>query len=231
MDKIDKIYCIAHPVFEPARFTRVTENFRHCGIPMEKTRIGASTWGQQITSKIMFSVWDPFLRPGIPNHTWKDRCMSKGEISLVLNFHEIATDAVRNNYTYVLIFESDTYLRSDFVPKFTELWTDLSGKEWDYVSLGEGVGTRPPKVSSESYWSPTRAYPPPYWAVYRCTDSMLFRVSYLAKLLTTLIPFGCTMDWELNVQALHHKSISLWADPPLAEQGSCFNRDSTLLPA
>lgn len=230
MENIDKIYCIVHPEFEPQRFTRVVQNFQRCGIPMEKTLIGAATWGSQITSKVMYTVWDPFLRLGKRIPTWKDRCLSRNEISLMINFYEVVRDAVEHGYKYVLTFESDTYLRSDFRPKFDELWTDLSGKPWDFVSLGEGIGTRPADAPY-SYWSSTRAYTPPHWCVFRCTDSMLFRVSFLAKVVQTMIPFGSIIDWEMNFQLAGHKGVALWADPPLAEQGSCFARDTTLLPA
>ena len=229
MENIDKIYCLVHPVYEPERLARLKQQFSKANLPSEKICYGAATWGTELTNDLIYTVWDPFLRAGLPNLTWKSRCLSKGEISLVLNFYAAAKDAVANNYTYVMFFESDVYLRADFNKCFQELWTDLSGN-WDYVSLGEGIGTRPKGVPN-SYWSTTKAYKPPHECVFRCTDSMLFRVEFLKKIVATLFPFRECLDWELNYQLALHKAIAYWADPPLAEQGSSRMRDASLLPA
>lgn len=229
MDHIDKIYCLVHPVYEKQRMARLMQQIQDAKIPSEKVAYGAATWGTELNADLIWKLWDPFLRPGVPNLTWKSRCLSKGEISLVLNFYAAAKDAVEKKYTHVLFFESDVFLRSDFLKCFTELWQDLP-EQWDYVSLGEGVGTRPEKAPI-SYFAPVKVYKPPHQAVFRCTDSMLFRVSFLEKVLTTLFPFRECLDWELNFQLALHQGIALWADPPLAEQGSGRMRDITCLPA
>ena len=230
MEHIDKIYVLVHPDFEKDRFERLKQHLGSKGFPEGKTMLGAATWGSELKSDLIFTVWDPFLRAGIPNMTWKSRFLSKGEISLVLNFYAAARDAVEKGYKHVIIFESDVYLREDFVPRFNDLWKDLEGKDWDFVSLGEGVSTRPDGVLM-SYWSPTKAYPPPHQCVFRCTDSMLFKVSLLEKFIRTILPFRECLDWELNYQLALHQGKALWADPPLAEQGSGRNRDASLLPA
>jgi hypothetical protein len=146
-----------------------------------------------------------------------------------LNFFAAASDAVTQNFKNILIFESDVYLRKDFSERFTDLWKDLSGN-WDFVSLGEGIGTRPSGVLA-SYWSPTKAYKAPHEFVFRCTDSMLFQVEFLKKVVKTIIPFRECLDWELNYQLALHKGVALWCDPPLAEQGSSRCREPSLLPA
>jgi hypothetical protein len=230
METIDRIYVLVHPDFEKDRFERLREHLAVKGLPPGKTILGAATWGSQLKSDLIFSVWDPFLRPGIPNMTWKSRFLSKGEISLVLNFYAAAKDAVENKFKNIIIFESDVYLRDDFVSRFDELWTNIQDKEWDFVSLGEGVSTRP-EGALLSYWSPTKAYEPPHQCVFRCTDSMLFKVSLLEKFVQTILPFRECLDWELNYQLALHKGKALWADPPLVEQGSGRNRDASLLPA
>lgn len=229
MENIDKIYVLVHPKYEEARYTRLQQHFKAVGLPQEKIAYGAATWGSELNRDLIYTVWDPFLRPGVPNLTWKSRCLSKGEISLVLNFFSAASDAVKNNYKHVLIFESDVYLRKDFMQRFGDLWKDLSGS-WDYVSLGEGIGTRPSGVQG-SYWSPTRAYTPPHEFVFRCTDSMLFRGEFLQKVVQTILPFRECLDWELNYQLAAHRGKAFWCDPPLAEQGSSRCREPSLLPA
>lgn len=230
MDSIDKIYILVHPTYEKVRHERLLQHFQALGIPSEKCKFNASTWGSELTAHQIFEVWDPFLRPGLPTFTWKSRFLSKGEISLVLNFYVAAVHAIQNGYKKILIFESDIWLAPDFLQRFHALMEDLKEKEWDFVSLGEGVGTRP-QGAPMSYWSPTKAYTPPHQWVFRCTDSMLFQVSFLEKVVQTLIPFRECLDWELNFQIGLHQGKALWADPPLAEQGSSRNREDSLLPA
>jgi hypothetical protein len=60
---------------------------------------------------------------------------------------------------------------------------------------------------------------------------MLFSLPFLEKLVKTFIPFKEIIDWEMNFQNILHSGKALWADPPLAEQGTCFNRLVTSLPA
>lgn len=229
MEHIDRIYVLVHPIHEKERYTRLVQHLKEFQFPEGKVALGAATWGNELTSESVFSVWDPFSRRGIPNLTWKSRCLSKGEISLVLNFYSAASDAIANNFKNIIILESDVFLRADFKERLKELWDSLPAT-WDYVSLGEGIGTRPDGCPI-SYWSPTRAYPPPHQFVFRCTDSMLLNVEFLRKVIQTLIPFRECLDWELNYQIAAHKGVALWADPPLVEQGSSRNREPSLLPA
>lgn len=226
--EIDAVFVLIHPTKEKARHAFLLPHLRERGIPADKIIVCAPTWGDELTAAQIFSLYDPFLRPHIPIFTFKARSLSRGEISLVLNFITAARTAVERGLKKVLIFESDTWLREDFCSRLHDLLADLRDKTWDYVSLGEGARTRP-KGCDSSFYGPTRAYPPNHQFVYRCTDSMLFQVSYLAKMLPTIVPFRECLDWELNIQAMAHQSKSWWADPPLAEQGTAVGRQETTL--
>lgn len=226
--QIDKVLLLVHTVHEKERYERLLPHFLSRGIPADKIVCCAPTWGSELSSDLIFQLYDPYCRQGVPVFTWKARCLSKGEISLVLNFFAAAKLACEQQWNCVLMFESDTWLREDFVPRLRDLLEDLATKEWDYVSLGEGVRTRPPKCDP-SFYAKTKAYEPPHQFVFRCTDSMLFKVSYLQKIVTTLFPFRECLDWELNIQTLAHKGKTWWADPPLAEQGTAVGRQETTL--
>ncbi len=230
MESIDHIFILVHPTYEKVRYERLLQHFEKIGIPKDKCKFNAATWGTELTSEQIFEVWDPFLRPGLPNFTFKSRCLSKGEISLVLNFYVAAIQAIRSGFKKIIIFESDVWLAPDFLMRFQQLMDDIKDKSWDFISLGEGVGTRPPGAPM-SYYSTTKAYEPPHKWVFRCTDSMLFNVEFLEKVVSTLVPFRECLDWELNFQLGVHNGKALWADPPLAEQGSSRNREDSLLPS
>lgn len=228
--EIEKVFLLVHQEKEKDRYERLLPHFVSRGVPADKIVCVAPTWGSELSSHQIFQVYDPYCRQGVPVFTFKARCLSRGEISLVLNFALAARVAVDQKLKSILIFESDTWLREDFVPRLNQLLDDLKTKEWDYVSLGEGVRTRPEKCDP-SMFAITKAYPPPHQFVFRCTDSMMFKVSYLEKILTTLFPFRECLDWELNIQTMAHKGKTWWADPPLAEQGTAVGRQETHLTA
>ena len=227
---VDKVYIICHKTKEKERYDRLVKHLEQVGIPKEILEFRAPIWSDELQNDLIFSVYDPFLERQLPCLTFKGRGLSKGEISLALNFYSCVKDAVKNKYKTIITLESDIWLRENFVECLTDLLEDVKHKSWDYISLGEGVGTRPPNAE-KSYYSKTKAYNPPHNLVYRCTDSMMFQLPYLEKLVTTFIPFREIIDWEMNYQNLLHKGIALWADPPLAEQGTCFARLISSLPA
>ena len=229
-DAVKAVYVLCHPVHEKARYDRLMPHLEAVGIPKDRIRVCAPTWGSELTTQQIFAAYNPHLKRGIPTFTFKGFGLSRGEISLGINFGAAVMDSVqRGDDGLVITLESDVWLREDFVPRLNDLLSDAKGP-WDYISLGEGVGTRPPGAPP-SYYAPTKAYMPPHQWVFRCTDSMLFSTGYLKRLSKTVFPFKEIIDWEMNFQLMHHKGVALWADPPLAEQGTCNARLVTSLPA
>jgi hypothetical protein len=236
--QVEKVYVICHPVKEKERYDRLLPHMLERGIPRERIEFVAPHWGTDLTASLIFQVWDPFLPRDCPTLTFKGRSLTKPEISLNLNFYYAMTAAVDSGASVVMTLESDIFLRDDFVPRLWDLLKDLETRytsasgncDWDYVSLGEGVGTRPPGAP-ESMYAPTKAYTPPHQLVFRCTDSMLFHTKFLKKVVKTYLPFREIIDWEMNYQNMIHGGKALWADPPLAEQGTCYGRILTSLPA
>ena len=226
LEKVDQIFLLANSRREPERLNRLLPHLLERGIPKDKITMSGPTWGDELTSEEIFQYYDPFCRKEIPIFTFKARCLSRGEISLVINFIWGAQEACKRGYKTVVFLKSDVFLRDDFISRLDALIAQPV--DWDYISLGEGVRTRPPNCDI-SQFGPTKLYEPPHQFVYRCTDSMVFKVSYLQRILQTMRPFRECLDWELNIQNMHHKGISLWADPPLVEQGTCCGRLETTL--
>jgi hypothetical protein len=201
---------------------------------MERVHWVRGPWGSEITTEDFFKVYEPFLcRYGFNTGlSFKSAGLLRGEVSLVLSFYMALCEALDKypEEDKFIFFESDVVLREDFMARF-EVVLNESGKtgDWDYISLGEGVGTRP-KDAEFSYFGATRLFTPHHQFVFRCTDSMLIRRSFLEKLRRTLLPFRECLDWELNFQMILHKGKSLWVDPPLVEPGSGRWRFLSLLP-
>lgn len=228
--EIEKVYIICHNVKEKERYERLVVHLKEIGVPDNVLLFWAPIWSDQLTNDTIFSVTDPFLPKPINAFSFKAKNLSKGEISLTLNIFTAMRDAAEKNYSNILILESDVFLRNDFVERLHQILVDVKNREWGYISLSEGVGSRPSNVN-RSYFTPTTTYKPPHNCVYRCTDSMMFSLKYLKKLSPTLIPFNEPTDWELNFQNMLHQGEALWADPPLVEQGTNFCRMITTLPS
>ena len=228
-NEIKKVYIICHSIKEKTRYERLVCHLEEVGIPTHVVKFMAPVWSDELSCEQIFSVYDPFLVRCVPGLTFKGRGLSKGEISLALNFYACVQDAVACGYSKIITLESDIWLRADFVSRLCDLLADVTERAWDYISLGEGVGTRPD--ADKSYYAPTKGYSPPHQFVYRCTDSMMFTLPFLQKLEKTFIPFREIIDWEMNYQNLLHGAVALWADPPLAEQGTCYSRLTSSLPA
>lgn len=227
--EIDKIILLVNKEKEPHAYKRLINHVISRGIPLNKISVCSPTWGDELSNETIFKVYHPYGRAHIPTLTFKARCLTKGEISLVLNFYFASIQAIQDNLGIVIFLESDVWLCEDFIERLSDLMIELKDKPWDYVSLGEGVKTRPPASIANSIFSPTKVYTPPHQFVFRCTDSMLFKVDYLKKIVSTLIPFHECLDWELNVQNMIHKGNVLWADPPLVEQGTMVSRVASSL--
>ena len=230
-DIVKAVYVLCHPVKEKERYDRLIPHLLSVGIPSDRIRVCAPTWGSELTPDQIFDVYSPYLQRGGPSMTFKAANLTRSEISLGINFSMAVIDSVkRGDNGLILTFESDVWLRDDFVSRLNDLITDAAASHWDFISLGEGVGTRPPGAPT-SYYAPTKAYKPPHQWVFRCTDSMLFTTEYLRRLSTTIFPFKEIIDWEMNYQMIIHKGVPLWADPPLAEQGTCNARMLSSLPS
>jgi hypothetical protein len=229
--KIDAVYVLCHPEKEISRWQRLQVHLRERGVPAEKVVCMGKTWGSELDESV-FELYDPFLPRPCPYFVWKGRCLSLGEISLILNFWLGVDHALKNNYTNVLFFESDVFLRDDFSKRLGDLMKLLNMTDWDFVSLSDGVGTHAQREDKlNSIYSKTAICKPPHQYPFRCTDSMLFRVEFLKKIRGTAFPFRECLDWELNFQLGIHKGIALWVEPHLVEQGTCKNRMISTLPA
>jgi hypothetical protein len=232
MEWFPLVYLLVNPEKEAQRFAFLKEHLPARGIPQEKIRIVKGLWGDEITSELYFRCYDPFTpRFGLDKPlTFKGAGLLKGEVSLNLTFFQGVLHAIHESSPWVLFLESDCILRKDFMSRLESILKHPELEEADYISLGEGVGTRPVSMLT-SYYEPTKLYEPTSKGVFRCTDSMLFKRTFLEKIHKTFLPFKDCLDWELNMQIIANEGVAKWADPPLVEQGSCRSRVSTQLPS
>lgn len=226
MDWFPKTYIMCNSKQEPKRYEFLLRHLPERGVPMEKVVFVEGPWASEMTSEAIFKIYDPFFhRLGVQNSlSFKSNCLTKGELSLINTFYKTIQLACEEEIC--LIFESDVILREDFIERLEIVLKNDS--EWDYISLGEGCGTR--AGSNKSYFHPTELFEASSPFPFRCCDSMLFRKSFLEKLVQTFIPVRECLDWELDGQIIYHKGKALWAEPPLVEAATSRSRTASSLP-
>jgi hypothetical protein len=233
MDWFPPLYIICNPQYESERFEFLLRHLPERGIPKEKIKFIYGPWGSEITSEMYLSLYKPFVHKFSLEKqlTFKAAALSKGELSLCISFSKVIEECVKGDSEICMVFESDVILRPDFIPRLKEVFNKAKNYPcWDYISLGEGVGTRPTGCPL-TYFGETTLHTPSHQWVFRCTDSMLLSKRFMKNLQQTFFPVRECLDWELNLQIIVHKGISLWADPPLIEAATNRNRAVTNLPA
>lgn len=229
------IYILCNRVQEVDRYNFLCSHLPARGINMDRVHWIAGPWGSELTSEQVFSLWKPYgPRPGCEKAiNFKAQALIPGEISLNNSFYTLIGKVCAQQDPYVIVFESDIVLREDFLERLDTVLKESAEWPggWDYISLGEGVGTRPKEVNQlASYYGPTKLYPPAHQWVFRCCDSMVLKRDFLEKVRGTFLPFRECLDWELNYQFAIHKGRAIWVDPPLVEAASGRHRVPTFLP-
>jgi hypothetical protein len=169
------------------------------------------------------AVWD-FYDPWSTAHgrmplNFNTTNLKPTELSLLWNWAAVARRAVNAGHRTVMILESDVLFCVDFLGQFSKALAALeceTGGAWDFLSLSASAAIVPHTTYPGHLWyRPNHANLPT-----RCTDSMVFRVPILAKILETYFPCAEALDWELNFQLTLHSARAYWLHPPVLRQGS-----------
>ena len=231
-EKIDCVYVIGHLKYEEKRVRRVLHQLQELECPREKINVCAPTWGKELKSEQCFAVYDPWLVRNFPCFVFKSRGLSKGEISLNLNFHSAVVDAHQKQYKHILVLESDVMFRNDFVERFPIFMEKTESIEYDYISLSDGTGTHTgPCTMQNIHTRPQEIYPGKMPFPFRCTDSMMLGSRFIAFLAQHLLPFRDCLDWELNFRMIQYQGKAFWAEPHLIEQASLKRVEGSILEA
>lgn len=231
-NEIDCVYVIGHVKYEEKRVKRVLQQLAELQCPREKVAVCAPTWGKELSNEQCFGVYDPWLERNFPCFVFKSRGLSKGEISLNLNFHSAIVDAAKKQHKTIMVLESDVLFRNDFLMRFPILMQKAAQVNYDYISLSDGTGTHNDSCTMQNiHTRPQELYPGKMPFPFRCTDSMILQQNFIGFLAQQLLPFRDCLDWELNFRILQFQGKSFWAEPHLIEQASLKRVEGSILEA
>ena len=219
---IDHVYILCDPQKEPDRAAYLQQWLGTHQIDPATYTMVLDTYGSDafFQTRAVWDSYDPWSTAhGRKPLNFNTTNLKPTELSLIWNWAAVAHRAVVAQHDVVLILESDVLFCDDFLNRFAAAWDALereTGGDWDFLSLSASAAIVPHAPISQRLWyKPNRPEHPT-----RCTDSMVFRVPMLAKILETLFPCAEALDWELNFQLTLHKARCYWLHPPVTRQGS-----------
>ena len=219
---IDHVYILCDPQKEPDRAAYLNQWLKDNDIDPTNYTMVLDTYGDDpyFQTKDVWDKYDPWSTAhGRKPLNFNTTNLKPTELSLIWNWAGIARRAVLTQHRVVMILESDVLFCPHFLQSFQTSLTALEAETagaWDFLSLSASAGLQPPLLEPGRLWyKPNHPMLPT-----RCTDSMVFRVPLLAKILDTLFPCAEALDWELNFQLTLHNARSYWLHPPVTRQGS-----------
>jgi hypothetical protein len=219
---IDHVYILCDPAKEPDRAAYLQQWLQVHQIDPYFYTMVLDTYGDNpfFQTKAVWDSYDPWSTAhGRTPLNFNTTNLKPTELSLLWNWAAVAHRAVLANHKVVLILESDVLFCENFLERFSTTLSALeheTGGAWDFLSLSASAAIVPNTVQPGKLW-----YTPNHPALpTRCTDSMVFRVPMLGKILDTFFPCAEALDWELNFQLTLHKARAFWLHPPVTRQGS-----------
>jgi hypothetical protein len=216
---IDHAYILCDVEREPDRAAYLTTWLQENNLDSSCYTITCKTYGTTLGAEEAMAHYDPFLTrtPTEEDQSIFHSNLKKSEISLLLNWYDVAKQAVEAGHGVVMTLESDVLFPPTFLSDLETALSLLTPGEFDFLSLGSPDFMRPERDDGGATlrWFENISYPKT-----RTTDAMVFTGALLKKIVNSFFPCADVLDWELNYHLNLHRARAGWVDPPLMRQGS-----------
>jgi hypothetical protein len=173
----------------------------------------------KIPCESIFNIYDPFLQRGpIPPFTPNASHLPLDEVIKMLNFASSVQNAASlplPDSTPILLLDATIIARHDFLARLKEFLESSKTTDWECVSLAHTPSTVPPEADA-SYFSSPQIYEQEPMSVVN-SGALLLRLSFIRKIVKTILPFRDPVDYELIFQTLLHKTKAYYMYPPILE--------------
>jgi len=113
----------------------------------------------------------------------------------------------------VIILDSRAIARRDFFPRLKELVEKESCTEWECLSLGHAPKALPEAADASYFSDPQLFQQEPMTPI--TAGAVAMRLSFVRKLVKTILPFRDPLEFELLFQTLLHKAGPHYVYPPI----------------
>jgi GR25 family glycosyltransferase involved in LPS biosynthesis len=141
------------------------------------------------------------------------RKLSLQEISIALKHIYIITEAFKNEYESILIFEDDVKLVNEFTSKFNNYIKQLP-INWDILWIGGSHNLHIKNKKSINVYQTN--------AGSRCSHAYILSKSGIKKIITEINNINMPIDFYFNELIINLNLNNYWAEPPLAYQNTKF---------
>jgi hypothetical protein len=225
---INHVYFVCDVAREPERATYLVGWLSENRINPAFYTFASKTYGTTLGAEEAMAHYEPFLTrlPVEEEQSPTHSNLKKSEISLLLNWYDVAKQAVEARHAVVMTLESDVLFPPTFLDDLEYAMSLLDSEEFDFLSLGSPDFLRPARNDGGKTirWFKSVGYPKT-----RTTDAMVFKGDLLKKIVGSFFPCADVLDWELNYHLNLHGARVGWVDPPLVQQGSGTGVYSTTL--
>jgi hypothetical protein len=140
------------------------------------------------------------------------------EIAKFLSFATILQNAAAldlSDTENILIIGSTIIARNDFVARLKDFLQSSTQPQWECISLAH-THSQLPSEADPSYFSDPKIYEQEPMSTIN-SGALLLKLSFVRKIIKTLIPFRDPLDYELIFQTLLHKAKAYYMYPPILE--------------
>ena len=215
MEGIAKIYIQGGLKRTETEFYTLLPSLLSAGFQKEDIVCMPSVRAADLKAASIFNIYDPFLPRGqIPPFTSEAAHLPISEIGRVCGMMTVLQSAAAlegPDDSIVLVLDARAIVRRDFLQRLK----DVATKEWTCLSLGHFV-------EGDSCFSDTeiREHTP---MTPITSGALALRLSYVRKIVKTLLPFREPLDYELIFQTLIHKVTPQYVSPPIFYGGHVKN--------
>jgi len=216
---LDHVYFVCDVEREPDRAAYLNGWLRDNRIDPCSYTFASKTYGTTLGDAEAMVHYEPFLTR-LPIEELQSpfhNNLRKSEISLLLNWHDVATKAAEAGHAIVMTLESDVRFPPTFLEDLEAALRLVGPDDFDFLSITSLPHLKPHRPAGDTT---LRWFPPPQYFRTRTCDAMIFKGSMLKKIAASFFPCADVLDWELNYQLNLHKARCLWLDPPILSQGS-----------
>lgn len=212
---VDHVYILCDPEKEPDRAAYLRKTLPD---PSSYTFV-SKCYGTTLNAVEALQAYNPFQNraPVEKERNFSSHNLKISEISLLINWHHFAKEAIRAGHKYVMMFESDVLFSPTFRSDLEAALSLLRPDSFDFLSISALPHLRPKRAEGDTA---LRWYEASGYYKTRTCDAMIFAVPMLAKISNTFFPCADVLDWELNYQLNLHRARCFWLDPPIITQGS-----------
>jgi hypothetical protein len=165
----------------------------------------------------VFNIYDPFLQRGpIPPFSPDAAHLPLSKIAQMFTFATIAQAAAAldaPDTSAIIILDSRAVARRDFFARVKDLVEKESCTEWECLSLAHTPKALPEAADASYFSDPQLFQQDPMTPI--TVGAVAMRLSFVRKLVKTIIPFRDPLEYELLFQTLLHKAGPHYIYPPV----------------